>query len=114
MTEEKWQDIKSMAKDKFDMLEERKEPLELKTGLDTSQKIGEKEIMIFNSPIGKIKFEYIVKPVVLDKKEHYTKRMGTSAKTEYILSDSEYVRRLDIFQKKDGLWEKIDAAAFGG
>jgi hypothetical protein len=113
MTEEKWQDTKSMVKDKFKILEEKKEPVELKTGLDSSQRIGEKEIIIFDSPIGKIKFEYVVKPVILDKKEHYSKRMGTSASTEYVLSDSEYVRRLDIFKQKDGVWEKMEANAFG-
>lgn len=113
MTEEKWLDTKSMVKDKFKILEEKKEPVELKTGLDTAQKIGDKEIIVFDSPVGRIKFEYVVKPVILDKKEHYSKRMGTSANTEYVLSDTEYVRRLDIFQQKNGLWEKMETNAFG-
>lgn len=114
MTEEKWSEIKDNIKEKFAILEEKKEPLELKTGLDEKQKIGEKEIIIFNGPMGKVKLEYIVKPVVLDKKEHYSKRMGTASTTEYILSESEFVRRIEAYLWKDDDWQKVDASSFGG
>ena len=56
--------------------------------------------------------EYIVKPVVLDRKEHYSKRMGTSSKTEYVLSSDEFVERMEAFIEKDNVWEKIDSGNF--
>lgn len=114
MTEEKWQDIKGSIKDKFSLLQEKIEPIELKVGLTEKQKIGEKEVLVFQSPLGKIKLEYLVKPVVLDKKEHYTKRMGTTAQTEYVLSDSEFVRRMEAWQwnEENQDWQKIDSSRF--
>ena len=112
MTEEKWQNIKGMVKDKFASVEQKTEPLELKTGLTESQNIGQKETLIFDSPLGKVKLEYLTKPVVLDKKEHYSKRMGSSAQTEYILSDTEFVRRMDAYLWKNDEWEKIDSSSF--
>lgn len=112
MTEERWSEIQDLVKEKFEILEEKTEPLMLKTGTGEEKKIGDKEVLIFSGPVGKTKLEYIVKPVVLDKKEHYTKRMGTAATTEYILSDSEFVRRLEIFVEKDGQWQKVNASMF--
>lgn len=112
MTEERWSEIKDLIKEKFEVVSSTTEPLELRTGLTEKQKIGDKEIIIFQGPMGKTKLEYIVKPVVLEKKEHYTKRMGTAAKTEYILSDTEFVRRLEAFVWQENDWEKIDASLF--
>lgn len=112
MTQEKWQNILSMIKDKYKVLEHKKEPLTLKTGLNEQQKIGDKEIVVFVSPLGKIKLEYIIKPVVLDKKEYYSKRIGTSSRTQYILSQNEFIRRIEAYQETNGSWEKIDPNIF--
>jgi hypothetical protein len=112
MIKEKWENTKSMIKDKFQILEEKIEPMEFKTGLDTSQKIGDKEVIIFLSPIGKVKLEYITKPVIIEKKEHYSKRMGTAANTEYILSETDFVQRMEAYLEKDNEWQKIDASNF--
>ena len=112
MTEEKWQDIKGMAKDKFKILEEKTEPLELKTGLTETQEIGTKEVLVFQSPIGKVKLEYHVKPVVLERKEHYSRRMGATANTEYVLSNNEFVRRMEAYKWEDDQWQKIDSSSF--
>lgn len=115
MSPEKWQDIKGMVKDKFSILEEKTQPLELKIGLAKTQKIGEIESIVFISPLGKIKLEYSTKPVILDKIEHYSKRMGASSNTEYILSDSEFVHRFEAYIWKNDLddWQKFDFDDFG-
>lgn len=112
MTEDKWLNIKSMVKDKFDSVEEKIEPIVRKIGLTDSQNIGQKEVLIFDSEIGKVKLEYLVKPVILEKKEHYSKRMGSSAQTQYILSDTEFTRRMDAYIWKNDGWEKIDSSSF--
>lgn len=112
MTSEKWNDIKTMIQDKFELLEDKTEPYEMKVGLDETQKVGDKEVIVFNSPMGKVKLEYITKPVIIDKKEHYNKRMGTASKTEYILSEDEFVQRMDAYLEKNGEWQKIDPSSF--
>ncbi len=114
MKQDKWEEIKNTIKDKFEILEEKIEPLEMKIGVDKKIKTGNKEIIVFISPIGKIKLEYIVKPVIIDKKELYSKRAGTSARTEYTFSDTEFVRRMEAFKYQDSNdnWQKIDANSF--
>lgn len=114
MKQEKWEEIINTIKDKFEILEEKTEPLEMKIDVDKKIKTGNKEIIVFISPIGKIKLEYIVKPVITDKKELYSKRAGTSARTEYTFSDTEFVRRMEAFkyQSADKSWQKIDANSF--
>jgi len=112
MTEEKWQDVKYNIKDKFGILEEKTEAIELYADSDQPQKIGDKEIVIFESDAGKFKLEYIVKPVILDKKVHYSRRIGTSSNTEFILSETEFTRRMDAFIFRDGEWNKLDSNNF--
>lgn len=115
MTEDRWEETKEMAKKNFEVVEEKTEPLYLKTGLteDTKKEIGKKEVLIFTGPIGKIKLEYSIKPVVLEKKEHFSRRAGTSAQSEYILSETEFSRRLDAYKwsEADNDWLAIEATS---
>lgn len=114
MKQEKWEEIKGKIKDQFEVIEEKKEPLMIRVGLEDSQKAGDKDIIIFQSPIGKVKLEYLIKPVILDKKEHFSKRAGTSARTEYELSETEFVRRMEAYKwnEADQDWQSIDKGSF--
>ena len=108
MRPDRWQDLKTLIKDKYNVLEEKNENIEYKTGSGNTQKVGEAEIIVFESPLGKTKLKYITKPIVLEKKEHYSKRMGTASMTEYLLSENEFSYRLEAFIEKDGIWEEFD------
>lgn len=69
---------------------------------------------VFNGPLGKIKLEFVTKPLVIGKKTHYSKRMGSSATVDYITSATEKVNTLFAFkwdQSKDD-WSEIDPATF--
>lgn len=115
MQQNKWEEITSNIKDNFEIIDERKEDILSKKDDDQKQIIGAKEIIVFNSPnMGRIKLEYIVKPVVLDKKEHYTKRTSTHSTTEYILSDTEFTRRMEAFRwdEANNEWAMIDSSNF--
>lgn len=73
------------------------------------------ETAIFNGASGRIKLERTVKPVVLDTKTTYSKRIGSEAVTEYVLSDDECVDTVRFF-RWDRLareWEQIDLADIG-
>jgi len=109
MTDEKWEEIKEMVKKNFEMLSN--EVLEL----PKEQGHGTKEELIFNGPLGKMKLEFIVKPLVLGKKMHYSKRMGTSAKVDYIISETEKVRTLLAYKwdLAGENWVEIETAQFG-
>lgn len=80
MNLEKWQSIVGKVKDKFVIDDEGKQHLEDEGGVDI-------EYMVFTSPIGKIRLELVIKPVILDKKTTYSRRIGSETKVDYIYSD---------------------------
>ncbi|MBN1326091.1 hypothetical protein JW977_03900 [Candidatus Falkowbacteria bacterium] len=103
MTDERWQEIKDMVKKNFGIIENQVLDLPEEEGK------GTKEELIFAGPMGRIKLEYIVKPLVLDKKTTYSKRIGSETKVQYITSDTEKVRRMEAFKWNESAdnWEKI-------
>jgi len=106
MNLEKWEQIKAMAKDKFDIIREAEEE-----GVDG---IGKVEILEFDGPLGKMKLEFITKPRILDKKTSYSNRIGSDVKVDYVYSEDEEVCELVAYKWNEAVddWEGIDAAAF--
>ena len=108
MTEERWEQIKEMAKKDFEVLENNV------VDLPQDQGEGTKESLIFEGPLGKMKLEFVVKPLVLGKKTHYSKRAGQETKVDYVVSDTEKVRTLFAFKWDEAAenWLEIDSAQF--
>ncbi|MDD4332886.1 MAG: hypothetical protein PHT51_02130 [Patescibacteria group bacterium] len=108
MTPEKWQSIVGNVKDKFEVLEYDKEHLDEEGGIDI-------EYIIFNGPMGKMRLEFIAKPVVLDKKTTYSNRIGSETKIDYIYSDAEKSHQLLTYKWDETAndWVEIDSANFG-
>lgn len=106
MTDERWQEIKDMVKKNFGILENQVLDLPEEEGR------GTKEELIFNGPLGKMKLEYIVKPLVIDKKTTYSKRIGSETKVQYITSATEKVRRMQAYkwEETSESWVKIEMA----
>lgn len=108
MSPDKWDEIKDMVKKNFSVEEN--------TLLDLPQEQGggTKESLIFIGPLGKMKLEYIVKPVVLDKKTIYSKRAGQETKVGYVLSETEKVKTFLAYKWDEAAedWLKIDSAQF--
>jgi len=113
MDNDKWEGLKEELKRKFKILEEKTEDLlgETAEGL---VKQGIAEILIMESPIGKIKLVRENRPVVLDKKFIYSHRAGQAARTEYTFSDSEFSHKIKAYKWDDDEddWKEIDAANF--
>jgi hypothetical protein len=108
MTEERWEQIKEMANNNFEVLENKV------TDLPADQGGGTKETLIFNGPLGKMKLEFIVKPLVLDKKTIYSKRSGQETKVDYVTSDTEKVRTFLAFKWDEASenWLTVDSTQF--
>ena len=107
MTEEKWEKIKGNILDKFEVEDSGKEHIDDEGGVDV-------EFIVFLGPLGKIRLEFISKPVVLDKKTTYSRRIGSETKVEYVYSEEEKNRYL-LCYKWDDLkeeWEEMDANTF--
>ncbi len=95
MQPDKWEQIKGQIKDSFgDGIEESREDL-------SEPEVGAKETIIFNGPLGKMKLEYYTRPVVLDKKTHGSRRIGSQTAVEYIYSEDEFTHVLKVFKWDD-------------
>lgn len=106
MNLEKWLDIKSIAKDKFEVLSETEE--------EGEDGVGTVQLFEFEGPLGRMKLEFISKPRILDKKTTYSNRIGSEMKVNYVYSEDEVVHQLHAYKWNEVAndWEEIDAAAF--
>jgi len=74
------------------------------------------ESVVWTSPQGKLRLARTTKPLVVDKKMHYSNRAGGESHVEYIYSKTETTSRVRLFKWSDALndWEEIDATALTG
>jgi hypothetical protein len=107
MTPEKWEKISGNVKDNFDVIDNGRTRIDDEGGVDI-------EYIEFNGPLGKMRLEYIIKPVVLDKKTTYSRRIGSETKVDYVYSDTEKQYILKAYKWDNGKddWIEIEADAF--
>jgi hypothetical protein len=108
MLPEKWQNLIGDIKNKFEVEEHSSQHLDEHGGTDI-------EFIIFKGPLGRMKLEFVTKPVVLDKKTFYSQRIGSETKVEYVYSEDEKTHKLLAYKWDEGQndWVKIDAESFG-
>ncbi|MCX6796997.1 MAG: hypothetical protein NTX98_00770 [Candidatus Doudnabacteria bacterium] len=114
MTDEKWQQLVGMAKKNFSNVSLTAEDL-IKATPEGEKKEGTQDVLIFTHPSGdKYKLVRENRPLVLEKKQHFSHRMGDTARTEYKLSDTEFSHRLKIY-KEVGFddWEEVTLDRLG-
>jgi hypothetical protein len=67
------------------------------------------EWVTFRGPRGLMKLERTSRPVILDKKMHYSKRIGGGVEEELVLSETEKTYRVVLYRWSDeGGWEEVD------
>lgn len=103
----KWQEIVGKIKDNFKVEESGREHLEDDGG-------AEIEYLVFNGPLGRLKLEFISRPVILDKKTKYSKRIGATTVIDYIYSPDEKSHKLKVYKWDEALndWLEIDVKKF--
>lgn len=113
MQDDKWEALKEELKRKFAVEDEHIEDLTVST-TDGEVISGKAEVLIFESPIGKIKLVRESRPVVLGKKEFYSHQQGRAARVEYQFSDTEFSYKIRAFKFDDynDDWKEIDAKNF--
>lgn len=107
MIKEKWEQIRGDILDKFEVEDSGKEHIDDEGGVDV-------EFIVFESPLGKVRLEFISKPVVLDKKTTYSRRIGSETNVEYVYSENEKNEHLIAYKWNNEIeeWEEMDASAF--
>lgn len=106
MTYDRWQDIVNKVKSQFTILASGSEPLE--------RGPGEREFVEFQGPQGKMKLELVRRPVVLDKKTIYSKRIGSSTAVEYVYDDHEQTLTFHayLWNAQNSDWQEVKADTF--
>lgn len=101
MNEARWDEIKTLVKNKFEL--EKEEMV----------KEEEKEIdrLIFQGPLGRMKLDWVTKPRVVDIKTTGSAKRGggTAQKIEKVYSKDESVTYLKAYAEKEGTWVEIEA-----
>ncbi|MEK7580108.1 MAG: hypothetical protein AAB465_00625 [Patescibacteria group bacterium] len=114
MNPEHWEDIIEKIKNKFSDAAHVKEDFVVEEN-NTGEKImGERERIEFVSPVGKIRLEKIRKPMVLDKRVLYSKRIGSDIKVDRVYSDKDMVEHINIYRlnETENVWIKLDEHNF--
>lgn len=103
MQPEKWAQLRGQIQDSFGDVEIIKEEL-------TESERGEKEITTFTGPLGRMKIEYITRPVILDKKTIGSRRIGSGTTVEYVYSEDEFSHTLKVYKwdEAESDWSEID------
>jgi hypothetical protein len=114
MDMDKWEQLKENLKRKFEIEEEGREELTMDTQEGEVLK-GSADFLIMTTPMGRVKLAFEKKPLVLNKKFHFSHRAGQAARTEYEMSDSEFTYKLRAYKWNDidETWDEIDAEHFG-
>ncbi|MGE5392447.1 MAG: hypothetical protein ACM3NH_01760 [Candidatus Saccharibacteria bacterium] len=110
---DRWEGLKEEIRRKFTVEEEKTEDLMVETN-DGLIKQGTAEVLVFESPLGRMKLSMEKRPVVVDKKFIYSHRAGQAARTEYTFSDSEFSYTMKAYKWDDDNddWTEIDVANF--
>ncbi len=107
MAPEKWESIIGNIKDKFSVLDEGKEHIDDEGGVDI-------HYIEFEGPLGRIRLEFVQKPVILDKKTIYSKRIGSETKVDYIYSETEKSAKMTAYKwgEDNDEWQEINQDIF--
>lgn len=107
MNTDKWKDTIGNIKDNFEVLDEGSEHFDDEGGVDV-------EFIEFTGPLGKMRLEFITKPIVLDKKTTYSKRIGSETKVDYVYSPDEKSHKLVAYKWDEGGddWVEMEAGKF--
>ena len=113
MTDEKWEQLVQADQNNFEDVSLTSEDL-MKDTPDGPQKEGTQDILEFEKPGGRFRLVRENRPVILEKKQHFSHRMGDTARTEYKLSESEFSHKLKVY-KEVGYddWEEVTLDKLG-
>jgi hypothetical protein len=109
MNLKKWENLIFKVEENFGI--DRQYQEEFKVGeTNDGQKIkGQKEVIEFKGPLGKMKLEKISQPKVVAKKILSSHRAGGRVAVDYVYSEQDQILKFKIYQKKSAQddWEEL-------
>jgi hypothetical protein len=73
------------------------------------------ETVVFDGASGKMMLERTKKPLVIDQKTSFSKRIGSEVSVEYVLSDDEFVDTVKCYRWDRAVrdWREVDIEDIG-
>lgn len=107
MNIEKWKNTLSHIKDTFTVEDEGTEHLDEEGGIDI-------DYIVFKGPLGLMRLEYVSRPVILDKKTTYSKRIGSETKIDYVYSETEKSQQMTAYKWDEDIddWVEMESRLF--
>lgn len=107
MQMERWQTIVGNIKDNFSVEDFGSEHVDEEGGIDI-------EYIVFHGPLGRMRLEFITKPVVTGKKTNYSNRIGSETQVVYQYSATEKSSKMIAYKwdEPDETWVEIEAGMF--
>lgn len=107
MTRDKWLNIIDRVEGKFGIDKDYKEAL-------GDEVPGEKHIVEFKGPLGKIKLEFVEKARLKDVKTLYSDRIGSGVRVNRVYDEEEQVNYMNAYSWDEikGEWERMDENLF--
>lgn len=113
MQDEKWEELIETAKKHFQNVSLTVEDL-IKDTPEGEQVEGAQEILEFKNAGGHFRVVRENRPVVLEKKQFFSHRMGDTARSEYKFSDTEFSHKLKVYKEVDfDEWEEMTLSSLG-
>jgi hypothetical protein len=114
MRREKWNDVVGLIKDKFEVFDDRIDKEEIGEDINGDSAFKKREILEFEGPLGKMKIELIIRPIVVEKKTNFSRRIGSDTAVTYIYSDKEETTKFQVYKwdEDDEIWTEVEESMF--
>jgi hypothetical protein len=68
------------------------------------------ETVVFQTAMGKLKLQRTSKPVVVERKTRYSKRIGGATDEEYVYSETDKSYRVALYRwnEEESAWDEVD------
>ncbi len=100
MNDERWYDLIEQIRTKFKVTRQEEQP--------PVHGPGKIELIEFEGPGGPMRLERVTRPVILERRSHYSKRIGGQTSEELVYSESEFSHRVTLYRWVDGAWQEED------
>ena len=100
MNDDRWYSLVEQIRTKFGLLEEAEHELE--------HGPGKLELVEFEGPLGRMRLERVTRPVVKERRTHYSKRIGGETSEEFIYEEGEFSHRVTLYRWVAGTWQEED------
>lgn len=99
MTPERWEQVKRLLQDQFEIADEYDEQLDP----------GSARCLECVSPLGTLKICFVTQPKLLDKKTNYSHRAGGETSVSYEYDPNEQTSHLEIsrWDEASGSWQEM-------